>query len=293
MFRLAHVTDPHFRGLEGLRFADFLGKRAVGFANLLVNRRRQHKMELLATMQRDLRQRGVDHLAITGDLSNVSLEAEWKTALAWIVGLELAAEAVTVIPGNHDAYVPEVVLRGTFETLFSAYQTSELPGEGAYPFVRLRGDVALVGVNTCVPTGDLGAWGRIGDAQLAKLEAVLAAPALQGRTRVVLLHHPPVVHKAGEDRNLRDRDALAAVLRRAGAELVLHGHDHKDLAVYMDGPGETKIPAIGAGSASYTGAPDRRARYNVYEIDAGAITCVTYAHDEASDSFSEARRQRL
>jgi 3',5'-cyclic AMP phosphodiesterase CpdA len=159
--------------------------------------------------------------------------------------------------------------------------------------VHLRDDLALVGVSSSVPTGDFGAWGRIGEAQLARLEALLVAPELAGKTRVVLVHHPPVVHKHGEDRNLRDRDALAAVLARAGAELVLHGHDHEDQRAELPGPGGGTIPIIGAGSASYGGRPERRARYSLYEIDGTNITWVSRAHDEAADAFKEVRREKL
>jgi 3',5'-cyclic AMP phosphodiesterase CpdA len=110
---------------------------------------------------------------------------------------------------------------------------------------------------------------------------------------VVLLHHPPVMHRPPEHRNLRDREALAAVLARTGAELVLHGHDHRDQRARLDGPGGTTIPVVGAGSASYAGGPERRSRYNVYEIAGRHITLVTYAHDEATDAYREVRRERL
>ena len=295
MFRLAHVTDPHFRSFAGARFADFLGKRAVGTLNIVVNRRRKHKMELLAALGEDLREQKYDHMALTGDLSNVSLEAEWRTALKWIEETGRNPGEVTIIPGNHDAYIPDVVARHAFEALFGAYQSRDT-GDAAddpYPFVRFRGPLALVGINSCVATGDLGAWGRVGDAQLARVEAALTSPALRNKTRVVLIHHPPVRLKGGEDRNLKDREALAAMLARAGAELVLHGHDHHDERAELPGPGGTKIPIIGAGSASYTGGPDKRARYNVYEFDAATITCVTRVHDEATDRFREASRETL
>jgi 3',5'-cyclic AMP phosphodiesterase CpdA len=294
MFRLAHVTDPHFRGFAGVGLSDFVGKRAVGALNLVVNRTRKHKMALLEALREDLRAQAVDHVALTGDLANISIEAEWQAALKWIEALGAPAEAVTVIPGNHDAYVPEVVTSRIFERLFAAYQTADVakPAE-TYPFVRLRGDVALVGVTSSVATGDLGAWGEVGAPQLGRLEATLADGALAGKTRVVLIHHPPVMIKDGERRNLKDRAALAAVLARAGAELVLHGHDHADERATLDGPGGAKIPVVGAGSASYAGAADRRSRYNVYEIDGRTITCVIRAHDEASDKFREYKRETL
>jgi 3',5'-cyclic AMP phosphodiesterase CpdA len=296
MFRLGHVTDPHFRGFSGVGLGDLVGKRAVGAVNLVVNRTRKHKMRLLEALREDVRAQAVDHLALTGDLSNISIDGEWQAALRWLEAYGAAPDAVTVIPGNHDAYVQDVFEARTFEKLFAAYQTPDVPGGGeTYPFVRVRGGghVALVGVSSCVPTGDLGAWGEVGAAQLARLEAALAAPALAGKVRVVLIHHPPVLIKDGEHRNLKDRAALAAVLARAGAELVIHGHDHADERATLQGPGGTKIPVVGAGSASYAGGPERRSRYNVYEIDGRAITSVTRAHDEAADAFREVRRERL
>jgi len=311
MFRLAHVTDPHFRGFDGTRIATLANKRAIGLVNLALNRRRKHKAELLEALVADLRAQPVDHLALTGDLSNVSLEGEWREALRWLSSYGAPAEAVTVIPGNHDAYVTDVVQGGTFEKLFAAFQTRDdvgvagafpepAPTGGAgdgsrapYPFLRLRGPLAIVAVNSCVPTGDLGAWGEVGEAQLRRLEALLTSPDVAHRVRVVLIHHPPVMLKGGESRNLRDRAALVAVLARAGADLVLHGHDHRDESAILEGPAGRAIPVIGAGSASYKGGPDTRARYNIYELAGDAITLVTRVHDEATDAFKETRREKL
>jgi 3',5'-cyclic AMP phosphodiesterase CpdA len=303
VFRLAHVTDPHFRGFDGINLGSLAGKRAIGLLNLALNRRRKHKLELLVALGDDLRAQTVDHLALTGDLSNLSLEGEWRAALRWIDRQGAAPDAVTVIPGNHDAYVADVVRAGTFERLFARFQTSDVaqtrspPGgvdaRDGYPFVRLRGPVALLGVNSCLATGDLGAWGEVGAAQLARLEALLSHAEVARRVRVVLIHHPPVMHHGGVHRNLKDREALTALLARAGADLVLHGHDHRDEKAMLDGPWGRAIAIIGAGSASYAGGPERRSRYNIYEIDAAGITLVTRAHDQASDRFAEVHRERL
>ena len=308
VYRLAHVTDPHFRSFDGAKVGEFIGKRAVGALNLLVYRRRKHKMDLLTALNADLRAEAPDHVALTGDLSNVSLEAEWREALKWLEALGRSPDEVTVIPGNHDAYVPEVVERRAFEAMFARYQTAgagpeqgsapptappePLPVDG-YPFVRVRGPLAIVSVNSCVATRGLGAWGRIGGDQLARIEATLAAPDLRRRTRVVLMHHPPVRHKGVEDRNLRDREEFTAALGRAGTDLVLHGHDHEDEVSRIPGPGGKEIPIIGAGSASYVGSAARRARYNIYEFDGDAITVVTRAHDETTDAVREVRRERI
>ncbi len=294
MFRLAQVSDPHFQSLRNLKLRDFFGKRLLGGFNLLVRRRRKHRMSLLQAMADDLRQRHFDHLAVTGDLCNIALVSEWEAALQWLGELGIPSEKVTVIPGNHDAYVPEVFRDGTFERLFAGYQTAELrDGNEVYPFVRFRDDVALVCASTAVPTGDVGAWGRMGEAQMQRLETLLTSPEVKSRRRVVLIHHPPLVNRAGEDRNLRDRVALQAMFARTGADLILHGHDHRDFFNDLAGPGGTRIPVVGAGSASYDGPMSRRSRYHIFEIDAKAISVVTLAHDRQTNKFVELGRRTV
>ena len=294
MFRLAQVSDPHFQSLRNVRLRDFLGKRLLGGANLLILRRHKHRMPLLQAMGEDLRQRSFDHLALTGDLCNIALVSEWEAALRWIEALQLGPDRVTVIPGNHDAYVPEVFHDGTFERMFAQYQTADLRGGSeSYPFVRIRGEVALICTSTAVPTSGIGAWGRVGGEQMQRLESLLMSPDVRSRRRVVLIHHPPLVNRPGEDRNLRDRTAVQALLARTGADLVLHGHDHRDFFNYLSGPDGTRVPVIGAGSASYDGPSDRRSRYHIFEIDAKSITVVTYAHDQAGDKFVEYGRRSV
>ena len=305
MFRLAHITDPHFRSFAGAFPSALVGKRAIGALNILVNRRRKHRMELLEALGRHLLQQKVDHVALTGDVGNISLVGEWQAGLRWLQRYAGPPERVTVIPGNHDAYVRDVVESWAFEGLFAAYQKGERAAarsDGAvhlgdsresYPFIRHHGPLILVAVNTCVPTGDLGAWGEIGERQLRRLESMLADPQFRNRQRVVLLHHPPVLHKHGEGRNLRDRAAFAAVLANVGADLVLHGHDHRDEGASLPGVGGQQVPVVGAGSASYAGAPQGRARYNIYEFMGPKIVCVTFAHDRERDEVVEVQRQSL
>ena len=294
MFRLAHVTDLHVRNFAGARLRDFFGKRAIGTINLALIRRRKYRMELLAALGDDVRARPHDHLVVSGDLGNVSLLSEWREARSWIERTGATAENTTVIPGNHDAYVQEVVVSGVFEQLFAAYQSADVRlAADCYPFARLRGEVALVCANSCVPTGDLGAWGRLGEAQLRRVEALLAAPEVRARFRVLVIHHPPVMLRPPENRNLRDRAQLAEVLARVGAELVVHGHDHRDEFAELAGPGGRRIPVVGAGSASYAGAADRCSRYNVYQIDGPRVDVLTYAHDSASGGFREFRRRTI
>ena len=50
-------------------------------------------------------------------------------------------------------------------------------------------------------------------------------------------------------RHLRDAPTLREVLRKHGAELVLHGHLHESSLIWLSGPRDG-IPCVGAPSAS-------------------------------------------
>ena len=126
---------------------------------MIVSRRRAHRMDLLEKLCVDLRAQAPDHLVLTGDLSNVAIVGEWDAALAWIKSSSMPPTSVTVIPGNHDAYTSDVVKARTFEQLFAPYQTADLDRNSDYPFVQLRGDVALVGANSVLhPRAILAPW---------------------------------------------------------------------------------------------------------------------------------------
>jgi 3',5'-cyclic AMP phosphodiesterase CpdA len=110
--------------------------------------------------------------------------------------------------------------------------------------------------------------GAVGPDQLARLEAILPDPRLAGKLRVVVMHHPSAGrHARSWRRGLHDHGAFAAVLARAGAELVLHGHEHLDLRNELPGP-DGPIPVHGVQSATYAlDSERRRARYRVYTVE--------------------------
>jgi hypothetical protein len=65
------------------------------------------------------------------------------------------------------------------------------------------------------------------------------------------------------------------VIARHGAELILHGHDHRASIRKIAGP-DHEVNVVGVPSASNPGTnPERGGAYNVYRIGgkAGAWTC--------------------
>jgi 3',5'-cyclic AMP phosphodiesterase CpdA len=249
-FRIAQVSDLHLPLAEAPpRLRDLLGKRLFSWLSWRKSRRFIHRPEVLAALMADIRGAGADHLAVTGDLVNLALPDEFERAADWLAA-QGSPEAVTVDPGNHDALVPI----GWDEGLgrWGAWM-GEAAGPDAFPFVKRLGDVAMVGVSSATPTAPFLASGRVGEAQLRRLEETLQALEQEGLFRVVLIHHPITEGAVPGRKALRDRAAVRAVLARAGAELVLHGHAHHATIAAVPGP-RGEIPVVGAPSAS--SAPD-------------------------------------
>lgn len=269
--RLAHVSDLHLLSLEGARLSHFMNKKLAGGVNLALNRGRHYRAEVFAALVEDVNAQGIDEVVCTGDVTNLSFEAEFRFARSFFDRFARGAEHVTCIPGNHDTYVADDI--GTFERIFAPYCRADAAfaeGEGVaqWPIVRVRGDVALIGLSTSRPSSWFTSHGELGDAQLARLDKLLADPRLVGCFRVIAIHHPPAgPYAAKVRRGLRDREALAAIVARRGVDLILHGHEHKDLTSMLTGPSGSPVPVRGIQSATYDApVPERRARYRVYEI---------------------------
>jgi 3',5'-cyclic AMP phosphodiesterase CpdA len=259
-YTIAHLSDPHlspapFPGGRELRL-----KRFLGWVNWKRGRERLNDMEMLARLIADLRAQKPDHIAMTGDAVNLALRSEFAHAARWMAGLG-APEDVSFTPGNHDAYVRDALptLAQTFAPWTEGYR---------FPYLRQRGEIALIGLNTGVPTLPLLATGRLGGAQLEGLAALLKQTA--GLARVVMIHHPPLRGgKAPRWRGLDDAAAFEAVVAECGVELVLHGHTHRIMAHRLPSRATRNaagyVPVLGAPSVS-AAAPDAAHRACYYLI---------------------------
>jgi len=263
-FTLAHLSDPHLPPLPAARLRDLLGKRAFGYLNWTRNRHKYHRREVLDALVSDMRAQTPDHIAITGDLVNLALEAEFAPSRAWLESVG-APDRVTVIPGNHDTYVR--VTQHRFAEAWGSYLDSDAaPGGGVtFPSLRRRGPLALISVSTAVPTPPLMATGRLGRAQLQELERMLAQLSGEQAFRVLLIHHP--LRSDSRVKRLTDSAELLALLKRHGVELVLHGHDHVHSTIWVEGPKGT-IPVVGVPSASAVAHGHYpAAAYNLFSIE--------------------------
>ena len=262
-FTLAHLSDPHLPPLPAPTLRELAGKRALGYLNWTRNRRKVHRREVLDALMSDMQAQTPNHIAITGDLVNLALEAEFEPARTWLESVG-TTDRVTVIPGNHDAYVRATQHR--FAEVWRDYLGSDEASDGVtFPSLRRRGLLALISLSSAVPTPPLMATGWLGRSQLDALDRILARLAAEQAFRVLLVHHP--LRSDSRTKRLTDSSELLALLNRHGVELILHGHDHVHSTIWIDGPAG-KIPAVGVPSASAL-AHGRypAAAYNLFSIE--------------------------
>jgi len=290
MFTLAHLSDLHLALTP--KPSELASKRGLGYINWQRKRKYIHRLDVLAAITRDLQARSAEHVAVTGDLTNFSLPGEYAWAKRWLESIGQPTD-VTVIPGNHDVYVRSA---GELPTKFWGDYMRGDDGLERFPFVRRRADVALIALSTAVSTGPFMATGRLGERQLARLAEALEQT--RGSFRTVLIHHPPLSPARRFFRRLIDGADLRRVLAATGAELLLHGHDHRRSLVWLQGTGNRKIPAVGVPSASANAKHGNEdpAGYNIFRIERSSDNwrCETVSYQRGVDgTIRECARFRI
>jgi len=244
-FRFAQLSDLHLPPMPRVGLRQLAGKRLLGYVSWHKRRKYEHRADVLEALRADLAMQAPEHIAVTGDLTNLGLSEEFHRAERWLRQLG-PPDRVTVVPGNHDAYAVDsaAAMRRAL-----GRRLRDDRGGGEFPLLHIRRAIAFIGVSTAVPSGLGQARGRVGQAQLDRLAAQLAATERQGLTRVVLLHHPPQPDAEGARRGLDDAPALRATIAAEGADLILHGHSHTGRYALLKGP-HGPVPVYGVASAS-------------------------------------------
>ena len=261
---IAHLSDPHLSSLHHITWRELLNKRILGYLSWRLKRRRAHSREVLARTLADLTSRRPDHLVISGDFTHLGTASECREAEAWLTDIG-APDYISVVPGNHDRYINT----DTATTIgrWRAWMQSDpdtRKNAADFPYLRVRGPTALIGLSSAVPTPPFFASGRLGSEQLARLGRLLEETAQRGLYRIVALHHSP--HSMSARRGLSDAQQLLSALAGPGAELIIHGHGHCQMQAMLPA-GERRIPVFGAPSASASyDNPVKSPGYYLYEV---------------------------
>jgi 3',5'-cyclic AMP phosphodiesterase CpdA len=267
MFRLAHISDIHLGPLPAITYRELASKRMVGYVNWQRNRKTLLQDGVLDSIIADIHAVGVDHLAITGDLVNLALDGEVELARKWLETLG-PADRVSVVPGNHDAYVPGAFAK--MSKTWAPWMTSD--GSNApvtretFPYLRVRENIALIGATSARATAPFMATGFFRAGQAERLRHMLIHAGKRKLFRVVMIHHPPVRDAVHPHKRLFGITRFQRVIRDCGAELVLHGHSHIPSSNTIEGK-NGPVPVIGVSAAGQApGSHHPVAQWNLFEI---------------------------
>lgn len=255
-----HISDTHLPGQR----SPLYGSGADADANLA-----EMLDRLVASGLRP------DALLFTGDLTDRGDAAAYQrlrelvTPAADALGCEVVWAA-----GNHD---DRRAMRSELG----------LAGAGDEPIVEVRwfGGMRVIVVDSTVPGAH---WGEVPSSQLDRLEGELSTAAPQGT--LLLIHHPPLptVLDLAVTVELRDQDALAAVLRGSDVRGILSGHVHHPSFGTFAG-----IPVAVASSSAYgqdlaqpvgaTRGQDAAQGYNLVHVYADTIVHSAVSLERGAD----------
>jgi 3',5'-cyclic AMP phosphodiesterase CpdA len=273
VFSLAHLSDLHLGPLPtGSAHRHFAWKRTIGVFNWRLNRHRLHSPAVALAIAADIVRNAPDHVALTGDIVNVAARDEFVAAALWMKAFG-DPSWISFVPGNHDTYVRMDWQHGLakLEPYMQGDMRVPLTEETAqiatpFPYVRLRRNVALIGLSTAVPQPLHRAGGLLGRTQIESLSFLLSDLRERGYARVVMIHHPPLPGLATPRKALLDASPLRDVLEMQGAELVLHGHNHEHMLNTLNSRFGT-VHVLGVPSASLTESEHHPlAAWNLYQI---------------------------
>jgi 3',5'-cyclic AMP phosphodiesterase CpdA len=296
--KIAHFSDLHLYSSDGVPLRRFLNKRITGWLNLRLRRKSAHRPAYVKAIAREISRLGVDHVVITGDLTNLALESEYELARDLLErDLALDPSGVTVIPGNHDVYTQGALVSRRFESYLAPWLRGDLPElavnvhGGHFPIVKLRESAAIVALSSAVPRLPLTSAGELGKAQIAALARILEHPEVTRRTVVLAVHHPAMTlwsRTKAYLEGLRDAPALLELLRTTDRGLLLHGHLHRRVQRVLP-TRSGSVRQVGATSASlHHEALDRMAGFNLYELTDGGVARVrAYVYMPETRTFQQ------
>lgn len=261
--RVVHFSDLHLPLSSRVAPWKLLGKRALGWGNLVFNRGKTHRRDLYEGLLGQVTREMADLVVVTGDLTSLALDDEFISAERDFSKAGLDPQTTIIIPGNHDRYTPGADRSRSFEKHFSRWLPDDFAGVDAYPYVTSVGHVSVLALNTAIWRGPFRAAGYISRKQVDRAVSLVEREIDAGRHPIIAMHHPPFPLRKARLRDYRTGlDGLSYFIDSISNKTatVLHGHLHK-LSRRQIG----KLDVIGVPSASNNaGDETRQLGYHVY-----------------------------
>lgn len=217
---------------------------------------------------KNLKDKNVNHLAISGDFTNVHNDAEFEKAQKFLneIRERIPHLGITIVPGNHDLEETDKKNPAIILDKFNQHLSDFLPREHRYPVLNTVNDnVLILGINSNSPAIGFGTDGKIDKEQLRRTMRYLLD--WDKKPKVLILHHH--LRKKGIELGMppmEGADVLLNVAKATGVNLILHGHKHDFYK--MKDTNEKYPPTYCAGSSTKaTNLIRKELVYRIFEFD--------------------------
>lgn len=277
MRRIAHLSDIHTLDPETRRSTTRyrFNTKLVSLGRPIDPRSRAKKLtRALAAAKAS----GADHFVITGDLTEMGDPTEFEHFASLLDEARIPEDALTLVPGNHDAYTSGAAWRRALEGPLKRWADASATDAGK---LVMRGDVAFLPIDTSCFQSLARSGGLFTPDAARAVQARIDDPALRGKAIVLVMHHPPFVHHQNPIAQwvdgLRGCAHVLDMLTRHPHVQILHGHLHRVV---------DRIAELGKGVAGVAtrarifGAPaivddvDDVPRVRLYDLRDGALESV-------------------
>ncbi|MDI7216388.1 metallophosphoesterase family protein [Leptospira santarosai] len=278
--KILHLSDLHFP--TSVPFFQLKGKMFAGYLNYNLRRRKKYPKSVWDSILNFIRETDPDAIVISGDITNVSHEKEFKAALKILS--ELPREKVFYIPGNHDRYVGENTF---YEKYFSELSGESISDNTQYIRIKKIKDLHFVGWDSSIPLSIINAYGKIRPEVVARTKKILSERKI--RNYVLVCHHPiwnPANQQETVHHKLLNREEIASLLKEQPPLVYLHGHVHTNWVKF---PGN-ELPYYVVNSASSTRLPDttHKSGFHLLEIKKQSVKIQRYTYNLEKSKFTEA-----
>lgn len=227
--QIAHLSDVHLIAARSRRRSYGLRSRAVGMGRTADPALRGKR---LAAALRAAKETGAEHLVVSGDLTELGDEAEYELFAEVLSDAGIAAERVTLIPGNHDMYTAQNGWQRALEGPLAPWAAASARA-GTEVHVVDRGDAAFVPLDVTIHQSVLWSGGELRAETAARIDRLARDPSLAGKPVVLVIHHPPFPkHDNAAYRFVDSLKGGALVYELLGRHRnlhLLHGHFHRVL----------------------------------------------------------------
>ena len=261
---IIHISDLHFHTYPK-NFHDLKSKRVLGMLNSIFRRARQFPIDRSKKLVEKISKMKWDHLVISGDLTQLSLESEFSLARETFDPLLKNNSRVTIIPGNHDRYVSETFSDDLFKKYFGVFF-----GKEEVHSLEINSDWVIIGWDSVHPNDWFTASGTVRRSTIIETEKIIRSFS-KDKKFIIVNHYPltfPIDWKFDHFHELYNLLPVQKwILRFPQIRLYLHGHIHKNWVHNLSRESDKELLLVNSAASSAKPFPGQRSSFHQIEID--------------------------